>query len=109
MKNTDELFQRCCRELGNDVMERELAGILRKHEGLSRRKRSPGRVALAVQQVLRDTGGEPRARITATAAIRYSLGPASLYRLLQNLKRHGIHLSGVAVRAEIQRQKKGIY
>ncbi|MDD1676867.1 MAG: hypothetical protein LUQ40_03925 [Methanomicrobiales archaeon] len=109
MKNTDELFQRCCRELGEDVMERELAGILRKHEGLSRRQRSPGRVARALQQVLRDTGGAPPARIAAKAAIGYSLGPASLYRLLQSLKSHGIHLSGVAVHAEIQRQKKGIY
>lgn len=109
MKNIEELFHCCCQELGEDVMERELAGILRKHKGLSRRKRSAGRVALAMQQVLRETSGEPRARIAAKAVIRYSLGPASLYRLVQGLRGHGIHLSGVSVQLEIRRQKKGIY
>jgi hypothetical protein len=109
MRKIDYLLHICCRELGEEVVERELAGILKKHHGLSRRMRSPGRVALALQQVLRDNGGEPRARIAAKAAVAQGLGQASVYRLTKHLQFHGIHLSGSAVLAEIHRQKRGIY
>jgi hypothetical protein len=109
MRKSDPLYDLCCQELGEEVVERELAGILRKHHGLLRRKRSPGRVALALQQVLRDSSGEPRARIAAKAAIAQSLGPASVYRLLHRMEEQGIPLSGTAVFTEIRRQKKGIY
>jgi hypothetical protein len=109
MKNSENLYIRCCRELGEEVMERELAGILRKHAGIRTRTRSPGRVTRALRQVRQNTSGEPPVRVVARAAVAQHLGTASVYRLLQGLKEQGTELSGSVVIAEIQRIKKGIY
>jgi hypothetical protein len=109
MKNSETLYRRCCLELGEEVLERELAGILRKHAGIRTRTRSPGRVARALQQVIRNTSGEPPVRVAARAVVAQHLGTASIYRLLHGLEEQGIVLSGAMVTAEVQRLRKGIY
>jgi hypothetical protein len=110
MKNISDLCDQLVTLIGEETLGRELEGILRKHEGIARRQRRPGRVALCVSSladlIIR---GDLTPRMIARCATSHSLSIASTYRLVQCLHKKGIAIRAVDILREMERMKAGVY
>ncbi|MDD1671115.1 MAG: hypothetical protein LUQ67_07415 [Methanomicrobiales archaeon] len=111
MKKYEILLPRVIDLIGEEGLALELEGILRKHDGLARRERKPGRVERCARVVAAGcrTTDEPPERAAARAALAGNLSQASVYRMAGILDGEGIHLSPAAVIREMGRIKRGIY
>ncbi|MDD1672459.1 MAG: hypothetical protein LUO82_05625 [Methanomicrobiales archaeon] len=97
--------------IGEEILIRELEGILRKHRALHARVRSAGRVEICLNQVLIEVS--QRRSVSAAQIARlassHSLSQASVYRLCHQLKTRGILCRAVQVLKEMHRLRCGIY
>lgn len=97
--------------IGDEILLRELEGILRKHQALHERVRSAGRVEICLNQVIGMVSLReplPPARI-ARLASSHSLSQASVYRLCHRLKEIGVPCRAVQILREMDRLQRGIY
>jgi hypothetical protein len=111
MKRYEALIPRVIDLVGEEGLALELEGILRKHEGITRRERKAGRVdrcASGVAAGARATD-EPLERVAARAALAWNLSQASVYRMAGRLSKTGITLKPAGVLREMGRIKRGIY
>jgi len=111
MKRYETLISRVLALVGEEGLALELEGIIRKHEGISKRERKAGRVELCVSGVAtraRATG-EPVERVAARAALERNLSQASVYRMAGLLGKEGVPVKPSAVLREMGRIKRGIY
>ena len=109
MNEINLLTDRLIALIGEETLYRELEGILHKHEGIARRTRKPGRVALC-GITLRDYGDEEiTPRMFAQVALTHSLSPASTYRLVRDFRSRGSRIRAVDVLREMHRMKSGVY
>jgi len=111
MRRYETLLPRVIGLVGEEGLALELEGILRKHEGIARRRRKAGRVgrcASGVAAVAR-ASGEPVERVAARAALAGNLSQASVYRMAGLLEKDGVPVKPAAVLREMERIKLGIY
>lgn len=111
MKKIDEILIILQSLIGEETLLRELEGICTKHQGLSRRTRKPGRVALCAHQIreYREGGGRVDPVYLADCVAAWSLSQASVYRLLCQLRTYGIHVRPVEILRRKEQKNSGIY
>ncbi len=111
MRRYPALIQRVIGIIGEEGLALELEGILRKHEGIARRDRKPGRVGQCVTEIAARSRatGEPVERVAARAALERNLSQASVYRMADLLGTEGVPVKPSAVLREMGRIKRGIY
>lgn len=97
--------------IGEETLYNELEGILRKHQGIARRIRKPGRVdqCLVALQHQIEIGKDITPRYIATMIPPYNLSQASLYRLVNLLRSQGVQVRAIDILIEKQRMKAGVY
>jgi hypothetical protein len=111
MIKIQQLCSRLVDMIGEETLYHELEGILRKHHGIARRTRKPGRVALCFS-VIQDQlakGICVNPQMIARIVVQYHLSPASIYRLVQALHRQGLELHAVDILREQEKMKAGVY
>lgn len=111
MRTITHCFDELISLIGEDLLLRELEGILHKHKALRMRVRSPGRVKSCLKQVIRilPPGESLTPAQIARMASAHSLSQASVYRLCHQLKEIGIPCRAVQVLREMDRLQRGIY
>ncbi|MDD1673248.1 MAG: hypothetical protein LUP99_02430 [Methanomicrobiales archaeon] len=111
MKKIEELSRHLITLLGEDIFCRELEGILKKHEGIAKRKRKPGRLATTISQLIerKDAGEELTSRSVARLVISFHLSVPSIYRLGMALRDHGMQVRTVEILKEMDRMKAGVF
>lgn len=96
--------------IGEETLCRELEGILRKHNGLNRRIRRPGRVDLCANDIKNHLEKEScPVPIAARIIQQYHLSPASTYRVVKILRRQGFVLRAADILREQKRMRSGVY
>jgi hypothetical protein len=111
IKNVTQLCEQLTDLIGEETLQRELEGILRKHRGIACRTRKPGHVDLCLSLILdlEKRGKNITPRQVAIIAIPYNLSPASLYRLTRALLTEGIRVRAADVLKEQEWLKAGVY
>lgn len=111
MRTIPALIEHLSIELGEELLLRELEGILRKHRGLQDRSRKPGQVELCARRVLEEATARkvPLYQTAARLALSYNLSQASVYRLVHRVRQAGTPLKGSLLLREMERQKRGVY
>jgi hypothetical protein len=111
MRTIPALIEHLSLELGEELLIRELEGILRKHRGLRDRSRRPGQVELCAKRVREEAAASkvPIYQTTARLALSCNLSQASVYRLVYRVQQAGVPLKGSLLLREMERQKRGVY
>jgi hypothetical protein len=108
-------IQQLCAQLvdliGEETLNHELEGILKKHQGIAHRTRKPGRIDRCLTDIRGciTEGTCLTPRMIATVILPYNLSPASMYRLMGVLRRQGLEFRAVDVLREQERMKSGVY
>jgi hypothetical protein len=111
MIKIQQLCDQLTEMIGEETLHRELEGILRKHQGIALRTRKSGRVDRCLTLILDQgvKGNDLTPRLIAGIVMSHNLGSASLYRLVQALRKQGVQIRGVDILHELKRIKAGVY
>jgi len=106
-----DLVQHIIKQIGEETFVRELEGIIRKHEAITRRKRKASRVDVCYQYLMNmyNRGDVITPLHVANVVRPYYLSQASIYRLVEKLQKMSFHIKAVYVLEELKKQRWGIY